>query len=41
MVEVKQERPKYEMILYDKKIKERFLEVVDEKTYNREIIFAK
>jgi len=35
------QRPQYEVILYDKKIKDRFLEVVDEKTYNREIIFAK
>lgn len=31
----------YAVIIYDKKIKERFLEVVDEKTYNKEIIFAK
>jgi recombination protein RecT len=31
----------YAVVLYDKKIKERFLEVVDEKTYNKEIIFAK
>jgi len=31
----------YLPILYDAKIKERFLEVVDEKIYNREIIFAK
>ena len=35
------EQPGYAVILYDKKIKERFLEVVDEKTYNKEIIFAK
>jgi recombination protein RecT len=39
MTEIK--RPQYEMILYDKKIKDRFLEIVDEKTYNKEIIFAK
>lgn len=37
--EVKQ--PPYAVALYDKKIKDRFLDVVDEKTYNREIIFAK
>jgi recombination protein RecT len=34
-------KPDYALILYDKKIKERFLEVVDEKVYNKEIIFAK
>ena len=34
-------RPQYEVIIYDKKIKDRFLEVVDEKSYNREVIFAK
>lgn len=34
-------QPEYTVIIYDKKIKERFLEVVDEKTYNKEIIFAK
>lgn len=34
-------KPEYMPILYDPKIKSRFLEVVDEKTYNREIIFAK
>lgn len=37
--EVKQ--PPYAVALYDRKIKDRFLDVVDEKTYNREIIFAK
>jgi recombination protein RecT len=31
----------YTVIIYDRKIKERFLECVDEKTYNKEIIFAK
>jgi len=31
----------YETIIYDKKIRDRFLEIVDEKTYHREIIFAK
>jgi recombination protein RecT len=31
----------YAVVIYDKKIKDRFLEVVDEKTYNKEIIFAK
>ena len=31
----------YALVIYDKKIRDRFLEVVDEKTYNREIIFAK
>jgi recombination protein RecT len=31
----------YKVVIYDKKIKERFLEIVDEKTYNKEIIFAK
>lgn len=36
-----QKQPDYALIIYDKKIKERFLEVVDEKTYNKEIIFAK
>ncbi|MFA5379309.1 MAG: recombinase RecT [Dehalococcoidia bacterium] len=30
----------YEVAVYDKKIKERFLEVVDEPTYNREVAFA-
>ena len=35
------ERPDYEVTIYDKKIKDRFLECVDEKTYNKEIIFAK
>lgn len=30
----------YQLVVYDKKIKERFLDVVDEKTYNREVIFA-
>lgn len=34
-------KPSYAVALYDKKIKDRFLDVVDEKTYNREIIFAK
>lgn len=34
-------KPDYQVVIYDKKIKERFLEVVDEKTYNKEIIFAK
>ena len=31
----------YDAVIYDKKIKERFLEVVPETTYNKEIIFAK
>lgn len=34
-------QPDYAVIIYDKKIKDRFLECVDEKTYNKEIIFAK
>jgi recombination protein RecT len=38
MAEAKQ--PDYAVTIYDKKIKDRFLEVVDEKTYNREVIFA-
>jgi recombination protein RecT len=33
--------PDYVVTIYDQKIKERFLEVVDERTYNKEIIFAK
>lgn len=33
-------QPEYAMVIYDQKIKERFLEVTDEKTYNREAIFA-
>jgi len=36
-----EKQPDYVVVIYDKKIKERFLEVVDEKTYNKEIIFAK
>ena len=34
-------QPEYAVILYDQKIKDRFLECVDEKTYHKEIIFAK
>jgi len=34
-------KPDYAVLIYDQKIKDRFLEVVDEKTYNKEIIFAK
>lgn len=30
----------FELIIREKKIKDRFLEVVDEKDYNREINFA-
>lgn len=33
--------PEYLVTIYDPKIKARFLEVVEEKTYNKEIIFAK
>jgi recombinase, phage RecT family len=36
-----EKKPDYALVIYDKKIKERFLECVDEKTYNKEIIFAK
>jgi recombination protein RecT len=34
-------QPEYQVIIYDQKIKDRFLECVDEKTYHKEIIFAK
>lgn len=36
-----QDRPQFEVAVYDAKVKDRFIEVVgDEKIYNREIIFA-
>jgi recombination protein RecT len=35
------QKPQYEVAVYDKKIKDAFLQVADEKTYLKEIIFAK
>ncbi len=34
------EKPKWEVAIYDAKVKNAFLQVVDEKTYLREIVFA-
>ena len=35
------QEPQYKVIIYDKKVKDAFLQVSDEKTYLKEIIFAK
>jgi recombination protein RecT len=37
---IKKERPAYEVAVYDKKVKNAFLQVADEKTYLKEVIFA-